>query len=70
MAGSDGPLANHILTGGSDGLIKLWRSAGSKFEVVQTIDLKGKLPLDLELGTLPGSDGEHFSHTIVRRSGS
>jgi elongator complex protein 2 len=52
-----GPLAGHILTGGSDGLIKLWDLSTSKPEVKQTIDLKGKLPLDLQVASLPGSSG-------------
>ena len=52
-----GPLAGHILTGGSDGLIKLWDLSPGKPEVKQTIDLKGKLPLDLQVASLPGSSG-------------
>ncbi|WVR05373.1 hypothetical protein IAU60_002387 [Kwoniella sp. DSM 27419] len=44
-----------VLTGGSDGCIKVWK-LGKGAEEVQKIDLKGKLPLDLELGYLPGTD--------------
>jgi elongator complex protein 2 len=56
-----GPLAGHILTGGSDGLIKLWDLSAGKPEVKQTIDLKGKLPLDLQVASLPGSSGTPFA---------
>jgi elongator complex protein 2 len=61
---ASGPLAGHILTGGSDGLIKLWDLSTGKPEVKQTIDLKGKLPLDLQVASLPGSSG-----TLYRMSG-
>ena len=53
-----GPLDGHILTGASDGSIKLWRVKGSGAELVQTVDLKGKLPLDMEVSSLPGSTGQ------------
>ena len=55
-----GPLVGHILTGGSDGLIKLWDLSAGKPEVKQTIDLKGKLPLDLQVASLPGSSGTPY----------
>lgn len=50
----DGPLAGHFLTGGSDGNVKVWKRAGGKAELVQTVNPKGKLPLDLALSYLPG----------------
>jgi elongator complex protein 2 len=56
-ATGSGPLADHILTGGSDGLIKLWDLSSGKPDTKQTIDLKGKLPLDLQVASLPGSSG-------------
>ncbi|KAK8869580.1 hypothetical protein IAR55_000147 [Kwoniella newhampshirensis] len=49
-----GFMSDKIITGGSDAMVKLW-SVGSKVEEVQKIDLKGKLPLDLEVGYLPNS---------------
>ena len=44
-----------VFSGGSDGKIKVWRMP--KLEAIQSIDLKGKLPLDLESALLPGSEG-------------
>jgi elongator complex protein 2 len=38
-------------------VIKLWKLDGATPAVVQTIDLKGKLPLDLQVASLPGSSG-------------
>lgn len=52
-----GPLENHILTGASDGLVMLWRLLGTSAKLIQTLDLKGKLPLDMEVVKLPGSTG-------------
>lgn len=57
---SSGNLDDMILTGGSDSLIKRWKLA-DKPEEVQEIDLKGKLPLDLEVGYMPGSKGMYES---------
>lgn len=57
VADEAGRLAGHVLTGGSDGQIKLWKLGDGQPELVQTIDLKGKLPLDLELANLPGDEG-------------
>ncbi|KAK4684880.1 elongator complex protein 2, partial [Tremellales sp. Uapishka_1] len=55
---TSGSLDDNIFTGGSDSVIKLWSigSGDSVLEEVQRIDLKGKLPLDLEVGYLPGSE--------------
>ena len=66
VVGRAGPLRNHLLTGGSDGMIKLWdlKDTGKP---VQTIDLQGKLPLDIEVGSLPGSGGMSFQRTVQRR---
>ncbi|WWD16158.1 hypothetical protein CI109_100583 [Kwoniella shandongensis] len=50
----DGFMGDKIFTGGSDGIVRLWK-IGEKVEEIQKIDLKGKLPLDLEVGYLPGS---------------
>ncbi|GMK54156.1 hypothetical protein CspeluHIS016_0107420 [Cutaneotrichosporon spelunceum] len=47
-------LDDEVLTGGSDGVVRRWR-IGGKVEEVETLDLKGKLPLDLGVGKLPGS---------------
>jgi hypothetical protein len=33
---------------------------------VQRLDVKGKLPLDLEVAYLPGSTGEHRSNARLR----
>lgn len=57
VTGQAGPLRNHLLTGGSDGLIKVW-DLKDTVEPVQIIDLKGKLSLDIEVGSLPGSGGK------------
>nr|ODN87872.1 elongator complex protein 2 [Cryptococcus depauperatus CBS 7841] len=45
-----------LFTGGSDGLVKRWRLGDTKAEETQKMDLKGRLPLDLEIGYLPGSE--------------
>ena len=55
---SPGSLEGHLFTGGSDGSVKLWRIDGEQSEEVQSLDLRGKLPLDLAVAYLPGSDGE------------
>ena len=60
-----GPLDGHILTGASDGCIKLWRLKGSGAELVQTMDLKGKLPLDMEISLLPGSSGQFHAAEML-----
>ncbi|WWC89777.1 uncharacterized protein L201_004703 [Kwoniella dendrophila CBS 6074] len=49
-----------ILSGGSDSTIKIWNIEQNKKEndqpqEIQSIDLKGKLPLDIELSYLPES---------------
>ncbi|BEJ12446.1 hypothetical protein CspHIS471_0209060 [Cutaneotrichosporon sp. HIS471] len=45
---------DEVLTGGSDGVVRRWR-VGRKVEEVETLDLRGKLPLDLVVGALPAS---------------
>ena len=45
-----------ILTGGSDGKIKLW-SYTVELNLVEEVSLKGRLPLDIEVAQLPGSQG-------------
>jgi elongator complex protein 2 len=55
---SDGSLADHLFTGASDGLVKLWKLGGQP-TLVQTIDLKGKLPLDIAVANLPGTEGSY-----------
>ncbi|WVQ98910.1 hypothetical protein IAU59_006041 [Kwoniella sp. CBS 9459] len=52
---SEGALKDTVITGGSDGTLRFWRIGGQSAEEVQKIDLKGKLPLDVEVGYLPGS---------------
>ncbi len=47
-----------FFTGGSDGTVKLWRLQLGEVEEQQTLELKGKLPLDLAVAYLPGSDGK------------
>lgn len=65
-----GPLDGHILTGASDGTFKLWQLEGLKPKLVQTVDLKGKLPLDMEVARLPGSTGQLFGYlAIAARAG-
>ncbi len=47
-----------IVSGASDSLLKVWslpKDASQSASVVQTIDLKGRFPLDLSLIQLPGS---------------
>ncbi|CAK9784057.1 WD40 repeat-like protein [Cutaneotrichosporon oleaginosum] len=46
---------DEALTGGSDGIVRRWR-IGKKVELIETLDLRGKLPLDLIIGTLPNSN--------------
>lgn len=60
-----GPLEGHVLTGASDGCIKLWRLIDSGAELVQTVDLKGKLPLDMEISLLPGSSGRFSAAELL-----
>jgi elongator complex protein 2 len=64
-----GALNNHVFTGGSDGAVKLWRIEGKKAGEVQRMDLRGKLPLDMEVAYLPGSQGESSAspHTAILR---
>ncbi|EIW70033.1 hypothetical protein TREMEDRAFT_68443 [Tremella mesenterica DSM 1558] len=52
---SEGNLEGHILTGGSDGTVKLWDISEGEAILKQTINPKGKLPLDLVIGHLPGT---------------
>lgn len=48
--------AVEILSGGSDGSVKRWRvGQEGKVEQVQVLDIKGRLPLDLDVALLPGS---------------
>ncbi|BGP16559.1 Elongator subunit elp2 [Rhodosporidiobolus nylandii] len=45
-----------VLTGGSDSKVHVWRvSAAGEAELVQKVDLKGKIPLELALCYLPSS---------------
>lgn len=44
-----------IVTGGSDASVKRWRIT-DKVEEIETLDLKGRLSLDLEVALLPGSN--------------
>ncbi len=46
-----------LVTGGSDGFVKIW-NVGEEMELLQTIDLGGKLPLELVVAQLPGSNCE------------
>ncbi|WVF71999.1 hypothetical protein IAT40_006810 [Kwoniella sp. CBS 6097] len=56
---NEGVLGDLVITGGSDGTLRFWRigggGGGQGAKEVQKIDLKGKLPLDVEMGYLPGS---------------
>ncbi|WVQ78566.1 hypothetical protein IAT38_000652 [Cryptococcus sp. DSM 104549] len=56
VAAREGGLGASVFTGGSDGTVKRWRLGEKRAEILQVIDLKGKLPLDLEVGYLPGSE--------------
>ncbi len=49
-----------FVTGGCDAVVKVWRwnESVEGFELSQTIDLDGKLPLDFALARLPESEGE------------
>lgn len=49
------PGGNELMTGGSDAVLKRWTLSSSPVAVA-TLDLKGKLPLDIELALLPYSD--------------
>ena len=55
---SSGPLADVVVTGASDGLLKVWKVAGGRAELVQQLDFHGKLPLDIEVAYLPGSSSK------------
>ena len=57
-------LVDCFFSGGSDGAVKLWRLSLAKVEEVQTLDLKGKLPLDLAVHSLPGSDGSYSNGDV------
>ncbi len=53
-----------IVSGASDSLLKVWslpKDASQSASVVQTIDLKGRFPLDLSLIQLPGSSASASS---------
>jgi len=60
--GTTSTSTSFILTGSSDGFIKLWSlnlgSSKSGFELIQTINLKGPLPLDIAVTALPKSGRE------------
>ncbi|KZO93245.1 WD40 repeat-like protein [Calocera viscosa TUFC12733] len=55
---STGLHTNLLMTGASDGTVKVWSisSAANETRLVQTLSLKGKYPLDLALTVLPGAD--------------
>lgn len=45
-----------IMAGTSDGFVRRYTVLEGKVTEVERLDLKGKLPLDLVVGTLPGSE--------------
>jgi hypothetical protein len=52
-----------LVTGGSDGLVKIW-NVEAEMELLQTIDLDGKLPLEVVIAQLPGISCENC-HVLV-----
>ncbi|KIO22037.1 hypothetical protein M407DRAFT_28386 [Tulasnella calospora MUT 4182] len=46
---------NFIVSGGSDAKVKVWDLQEDKLELVQTLDTKGRFPLDIKLACLPQS---------------
>ncbi|GAA5904082.1 hypothetical protein JCM6882_003820 [Rhodosporidiobolus microsporus] len=47
-----------VVSGGSDSLLQAWRiSVAGAAELVQKVDLKGKIPLEIALSYLPSSSG-------------
>ncbi|GAA6028373.1 hypothetical protein JCM8097_007000 [Rhodosporidiobolus ruineniae] len=45
-----------VLTGGSDSVVQVWRvSAAGEVELLQKLELKGKIPLEMALSYLPAS---------------
>ena len=58
---ADGDIA--LFTGASDGTVRVWNIKGDQVEEVQKIDYKGRLPLDIEVGYLPGSSGMSYSRS-------
>ena len=50
-----GSLAGHVVVGCADGSAKLWRIDEGQAVELQSLDSKGKLPLDFEMAYLPGS---------------
>ncbi|KZT62360.1 WD40 repeat-like protein [Calocera cornea HHB12733] len=52
-SGTVGGYATVLMTGASDGTVKVWK-VSNETALVQTLNLKGKYPLDLALTVLPG----------------
>lgn len=50
-------LGECVATGASDGILRIWALEDGKARLAQELELKGKLPLDIQLATLPGSEG-------------
>ncbi|ORY89477.1 WD40-repeat-containing domain protein [Leucosporidium creatinivorum] len=44
-----------VLSGGSEGAIQAWRVSAAGAELLQKIDLKGKIPLEMAMSLLPDS---------------
>lgn len=62
----EGVLQHHVLTGASDGAIKLWDlSSGTSAKMIQEINPKGRLPLDIEVAYLPDSRGWFPHHKVL-----
>jgi elongator complex protein 2 len=66
FAPSSSESSQTILTGGSDGHVRVWAVSEGEAKEVQRIDFKGKLPLDIEVGHLPGTKGELGAGRILQ----
>ncbi|KAJ4296646.1 hypothetical protein N0V90_006694 [Kalmusia sp. IMI 367209] len=69
-------IASTIDDGGSvlalcsdDGLIGLWNLAASRFTTVQTVDLRGQVPILFTFATIPRPDQDIFTLLIVTPDG-
>ncbi|TDL29335.1 WD40 repeat-like protein [Rickenella mellea] len=62
-------LENCIVTGSSDATVRIWTryGTGSNLTEVQSIDLKGKFALDIQLAHLPGSTSLAMAVAMTER---
>lgn len=55
-----------LFTGASDGLVRVWKLQGAKVEEMQKVENKARLPLDIEVGYLPGFTCEWHVVSVLR----